>query len=165
MTWFAATARHTVETDSDQDGHPDTRNTFVSDSLVESEMDRNLDGRMDSKARFRNDVAVSDRQDNNFDGVYETIVYYDRGFWTHDESDADGDGVLDYRNQARHGVLYSSEWLNPSGNVVKRLVYDGLTSADGEIDTNGDGILDTRRRYSRLQEVIDEQPLRMTPAQ
>ncbi|HYM87082.1 MAG TPA: hypothetical protein VET30_10140, partial [Pseudoxanthomonas sp.] len=91
--------------------------------------------------------------DDNFDGRMETSYNFLRGLWSGTESDLDGDDSVDYRAEAVQGVIASEEWLDVSGNAVKRVDYEGGIATSGEFDADKDGKLDVRRRYDRLGEI------------
>jgi len=76
------------------------------------------------------------------------------------ETDHDGDGAADYRSNAINGVIYREEWLDPHQNIVKRITYKNGRADNGEIDSDGDGKLDSRRFYNRIAEVVRVEPMK-----
>jgi hypothetical protein len=143
--------------DQNEDGRFDE---FLSYSplhvLLKVESDRNYDGKIDliqqidRKSRTDNVVA-----DEDFNGSLESRWYYRANQPVLGEIDTDGDSTIDIRTQFRDGVAMSSEYLVRGSRRPARVEYydlGGLTSA--EVDTDRDGRLDTRYKYSDLMEVI-----------
>ena len=73
--------------------------------------------------------------------------------------DVDGDGDTDYRADAISGVVYGEEWLDSAGRVIKRVVFKGTRAVSGDLDTNQDGVLDTRQFFDAIGEIERTEPL------
>lgn len=145
--------------DYNGDGKADEQAYFEGGRLVRVEFDRNFDGQADEFVHYRDGVVSSSRVDDDFDGRPEAITHFVRGSWQTSETDRDGDGSIDYRIDAINGVVYSQEWLDASGRVVKRVVHKDGWPVRGEIDTDGDGALDTQRRYDARGEIEGSRPI------
>lgn len=142
--------------DHNRDGLLDEKSTYApSGTLLSVEIDRNLDRKVDVLARYdARGLIESARGDDDFDGVFETQSRYRDGNVVLTEADTDADGVPDLRSIFENGVLSSMEYMNPSTGLPLRVEYfklGKLTHAD--VDTDKDGILDTRQRYSPLGDV------------
>lgn len=140
--------------DYNGDGKPDERLFYAGDVLKRVENDRNYDGKIDATVSYAADgSAAHGESDNDFDGRMETKTRYLHGQWQSEESDDDGDGVFEYQADAISGVVYSQQWLDTQGRISKRVQYKGNVPITGEIDTDKDGILDTRRFYDSTGEI------------
>ena len=152
--WAANREPTTTNTlDHNGDGRADEQATFDGDLIKRIEYDRNFDGKPDEIYNYKDGIVSSSTSDNDFDGRPETVTRFLHGSWRSAETDHDGDGVIEYRADAINGVLYSEEWLDASERVIKRLVYKDGQPDHGEIDTDGDGAMDTSRRYNALVEI------------
>ncbi|MCW7536857.1 DUF2007 domain-containing protein [Aquabacterium sp. A7-Y] len=141
--------------DHNRDGVLDDRWTFSPTGRpVKNEVDRNLDGKTDYASLFdERGLIVSGTSDDNFDGVFETRAIYRQGNLMLTEADTDGDGYSDLRSDFRDGVLWSTEYVDPSTGRAARVEYFRLGKlARADIDTDRDGRLDTRVPYSPLGE-------------
>ena len=118
--------------------------------LLKVESDRNYDGKIDLIQQIdrkgRTDTVVADE---DFDGSLESRWYYRANQPILGEFDMDGDSTIDIRTQFRVGVAMSSEYMVSGSRRPARVEYyrlGELTSAD--VDTDRDGRLDTRYKYS-----------------
>jgi hypothetical protein len=146
--------------DYDGDGALEERWIFADGRLVRIEMDRNRDEKMDVIAHYdRRGSLERDESDNNFDGKMEERGEYIKGLPVLFKTDRDLNGGTDYRIEYLQGVIFREEWLDASGNVVKRIEYRGGEPFRGEIDRDGDGRLDTERDYDHRGEIVGSKPL------
>lgn len=148
--------------DHDRDGVLDEKWTYAPNGLLLTvEVDRNLDRKVDYVAHYGDrGVIQSADADDNFDGVFETKQAYRSSNVEMVEADTDGDGYLDLRTLYVHGVADSIEFINPTTgrpSRVEHLKLGVLQFAD--VDTDKDGVLDQRIRYSKLAEVVSREPL------
>lgn len=148
------------EIDYDGDGRIDERMYFAGDRVDRVELDRNRDGRVDQIFRYRakGDLARIE-SDQDFDGRFEQADDILQGNLDVTAIDRDGDGATDFRVGYEHGVYAIDEWLDRSGRVVKTVRYRNGWPASGEIDSDGDGKLDTTRTYDAREEIVDSRPL------
>lgn len=146
--------------DYDHDGVVDERMVFRGQRPLRLEADRNGDGSADAVTSFdRDGLPVASEEDLDFDGAREIVYRYHKRQAVTGSADYDGDGVPDWRHRFRHGVIADVEWLDRQGRVVKRDRYTGGRLSDGEIDSDGDGVLDTSRVYDAHGEVRSSAPL------
>lgn len=142
--------------DHNRDGVLDERWVYApSGSLLRSEVDRNLDTKLDYLAYHdRRGLIASAESDDDFNGVFETQMRFQFGSIETSVADTDGDGFRDLRSNYSHGVLASTEYLNPSTGLplrVEHFVLGKLVAA--EVDTDKDGTLDTRITYTPLGQI------------
>ena len=135
--------------DHNRDGVVDEKWTYAPNgTLLKYEMDRNLDGKIDFKGEYdHRGLMDKSESDDNFDGVSEV--------------DTDADGYPDLRWIYKSGVLTTAEYMDPAtGRVLRleQLSLGKLTSA--EVDTDKDGVLDTRLAYDKLGAVIATEQIR-----
>lgn len=146
--------------DYDGDGRAEERVFFAGERAERVESDRNRDGKADQIIRYGIDGTLDMiENDDDFDGGYETVTRFHHNQpqrWVVD----DGlDRKIDYRGEYLMGVLFREEWLDAKGNVVKSILYDNALPVSGEFDSDGDGRLDTARRYDRRGEIVSSEPL------
>ena len=143
--------------DHNRDGRLDERwFNSPSGTPVKTEVDRNFDDEVDYIFRFdqRGHVASAEA-DDNFDGTFETRWRYYQGNAEIGDVDTNGDSSIDRRFRSKHGILVSSEYFSPDSAQPVRIDYFQLGSiTTSELDTDRDGRMDTRRKYSDLAEVI-----------
>lgn len=149
-----------IGVDYDGDGRADERVFFVGKRAERVEYDRNRDDKVDQIIRYRLDGSLDMiESDDDFDGGYETVTRFHHNQperWVVD----DGlDRKIDYRGEYAMGVLFREEWLDSNGNVIKSIRYDNARPVSGEFDSDGDGRLDTARRYDRRGEIVGNEPL------
>ena len=143
--------------DHNNDGNLDERwFNSPSGTPVKTEIDRNFDGNVDYVFRFdrRGHVALAEA-DDNFDGTFETQWQFYQGSAAVGEVDTNGDSSVDVRFHSKHGVLVSTEYFAPGFVQPVRIDYFQLDKiSTSELDTDRDGRMDTRRKYSDLAEVV-----------
>lgn len=124
---------------------------------VQVEIDRNLDRKPDYVARYdARGLIESAESDDDFNGVFETGLRYRFGNveLTETDTDTDGDLYRDLRTVYTNGVMTSTEFLSPSNGLPLRVEHYRLGKlVDAEVDSNGDGALDTRVMYTPLGDV------------
>lgn len=156
VTWAALRGPDTHDVfDYNNDGIADERFIYSGNVLQRVEYDRNHDGKIDATLWYSaSGIPTRGESDNNFDGRQETESRYLHGQWLSDASDRDGDGVVDYEADAISGVLFSERWFDANSRIIKRLRYKDGNPVSGEVDTDKDGILDTRHHYDRTGEIL-----------
>jgi hypothetical protein len=143
--------------DHNQDGRLDERwFNSPSGTPVKTEIDRNFDENVDYVFRYdRKGRVTSANADDDFDGTFETRWRYFQGNAEVGDADTNGDSLIDSRLNMRHGVGVSMEYFVPGSTKPVRIDYFQLGKiTTSELDTDRDGELDTRRKYSDLAEVI-----------
>lgn len=146
--------------DYNNDGRPDDHAFYRGERLVRTETDRNFDGKVDLIFHYAPDgTATRAESDNDFDGRMEVATRFLHNQWQSEESDENGDGAADYQADAVSGVAYRQQWLDAEGRVVKRVQFEGGIPVFGDVDTNADGKLDTRRHYDRTGEIVRNENL------
>ncbi|MBC7992320.1 MAG: DUF2007 domain-containing protein [Rhizobacter sp.] len=147
----------TVEgVDYNRDGLLDEKWVYApGGSLLRSEADRNLDGKPDYLAYFdRRGLLDTAEADDDFNGQFETQIRFRFGSVESQVADTDGDGFRDLRYNFSNGVLSSTESLNPSTGLPLRTEHFKLGKLlHADVDTDKDGVLDTRITYTPLGEV------------
>jgi len=148
--------------DYDRDGLLDEKITYSPNGMpLKLEADRNLDHKIDYVARYNARGHLESAElDDNFDGVFETKQWLKNGNVEMSLADTDDDGYPDQRSSYTHGVIETTEYINPaSGKPVRieHFVLGVLKFAD--VDTDMDGTLDTRIKYTKLAEVASREPL------
>ncbi len=142
--------------DHNRDGLLDEKWVYApSGGLLRSEADRNLDGKPDYLAYYdRRGLLDTAESDDDFNGQFETQMSFRFGSIDSQIVDTDGDGFRDLRSHFVNGVLDSSEYLNPSTGLPLRVEHFKLGKLlHAEVDTDKDGVLDTRITYTPLGEV------------
>lgn len=145
--------------DFNHDGVLDIRwNYSASGAFLGSTLDRNFDRKVDYKSQTnQKGEEVSAESDDDFDGVFETKIQIKRGNFESVEVDTDGDTLPNLKSNYQHGVLVSTEYINPLSGLPVRIEHyrlGALTMA--EVDTNKDGKLDKRYIYSDTAEHTHE---------
>ncbi|MFP5410096.1 MAG: DUF2007 domain-containing protein [Gammaproteobacteria bacterium] len=132
-----------------------------SGTFLGSKVDRNLDGKVDYIETTGSDGNVASVDaDDDFDGIFESRHYLYRGNFRTSEVDTDGDTIADLKSTYQHGVLASTEYINPYTGLPLRVEHyrlGVLTAA--EVDTDKDGRLDTRYSYSPTAEITATQAI------
>ncbi|MBX9401439.1 DUF2007 domain-containing protein [Lysobacter sp. BMK333-48F3] len=140
--------------DYDADGIADERLIFEGQTLVRIEADRNTDSQTDQVSHYDPRGLVTEvEEDQDFNGVRETVTTFRDGQFTGLTTDYSGDGAPERQQTALRGVLRTEEWFDPQGRVIKRDHWTGGRLTSGEIDSDGDGALDTQRQYDERHEV------------
>lgn len=148
--------------DYNHDGQLDERWTYSPNGMpLKLETDRNFDGKVDYVATYdARGFIKSAEADDNFDGVFETRQWLQDGNVQMSVADTDGDGYPDMRTNYTHGVVESVEFIDPTSGKVRRVEHYTLgVLKHADVDTDRDGVLDTRLRYSPLAEVTGREPL------
>lgn len=146
--------------DHNHDGVLDERWSFsASGGFLGSTVDRNFDRKVDyqSHTNQKGDV-VSAESDDDFDGIFETKIQFKGGSFEYTEVDTDGDTLPNLKSYYKHGILVSTEYINPHSGLPIRIEHyhlDGLTAA--EVDTDKDGKLDKRYTYSNTAQITHEE--------
>lgn len=148
--------------DHNDDGVPDETWTYSPSGVVQSgSMDRNLDGKIDAIAKYGRKGELTDiSSDDDFDGFFETMALYSNGSAVVDRIDSNADGVADVVWSFRHDVPVKSEIINPATNLPLRVSYWNLGVLQrADIDSDKNGVLDTRITYSPLAEELKREPI------
>jgi hypothetical protein len=132
-----------------------------SGAITRTEVDRNLDGKVDHIAQHNQlGDTVSATVDDDFNGVFETQLRYQRNNIFLATVDSNGDGFPDIRTHYKNGVGISTEYINPATGLPLRVEYFHLgTLVKADIDTNQDGVLDTRQWYTDLAEIASSETI------
>ena len=141
--------------DYDGDGLLDEKWEYIHGRISKTEADRNFDGKVDYIIHFDNKgIVISGSSDDDFDGVFETDLMFSDGNDLWSKSDTTGDGYKNYQVFYSNGILSRVKFINPvSDRPVKIQRYEGLKLSSAELDTNGDGRLDTSYQYDEFEEV------------
>lgn len=146
--------------DFNDDGVLDERWVYSGDRIERTEFDRNRDRKPDEIVYYDDrGVALRGEVDRDFDGTMEESTEYLDGQPMRSEIDRDRDGRAEYRAEYVLGTLFREEWLDAEARVVKRVEYRRGDPHEGAIDSDGDGDLDTARRYDVRGEVVRAFPL------
>lgn len=148
--------------DYNGDGQLDERWTYSANGMpLKTEIDRNLDGKIDYIATFNARGHIeSAESDDDFDGVFETHQWLRNGSVQMTATDTDGDGYPDMRTNYNHGVADSVEFINPATGKPLRVEHYTLgVLKHADIDSDRDGTLDTRLRYSPQGDVTAREAL------
>ncbi len=160
VTLRAPGARDTV--DYDDDGLPDEYLFYARNGVLERiEWDRNRDGRTDAIATYDfKGAPKAGRQDDNFDGHFEAIYEAERAWIASTSITQTGNDHPEYRELFTHGVLASAEYLDPAtGAVRKKVAFRHGWPVSAQLDTDGDGSLETEHVYDRIGEITTTRTL------
>lgn len=132
-----------------------------SGTFLGTRVDRNVDGRPDYlEVADKRGYVVSAEADDDFDGRFETRYRFRAGNYDSGEVDTDGDTIVDLKMTYRHGVLASTEYLNPHTGLPVRVEHYRLSLLTAaEVDVDKDGRLDTRYTYSPAVEITGKQAI------
>lgn len=144
--------------DYNGDGQLDEKWTYVNNRMSRSETDRNFDGKIDLVYLYdRKGFVESSTFDEDFNGTFETDFYYEYGNAKWQMSDTTGDGFKNFRANYKYGIVDTAHFIDPvSKKVIKVQKFGPLKLISAEIDTTGDGTLDTLHEYDWAQEVSHE---------
>ena len=119
------------------------------------EVDRNRDAVMDLIYKYdRSGLPKTASADNDFDGVFDELTEFHNGNPITTKVDGDGDKFFEYVIEYKYGVSDVATWIDPmSLKVRKKQVYDGNNLVSAELDSNGDGVLDTVIEYDSIEEI------------
>lgn len=143
--------------DHNEDGTLDERWEYApGGAIVKLTLDRNFDTEVDFIQSYdRHGRATMADVDDNFDGTFESHWQFRRGNVEVAETDTNGDSYVDLRSIYQHGVLISEEHFLPRSEVPIRIEHYRLgRMVTAEVDTDRDGRLDTRYKYSDIAEVM-----------
>jgi hypothetical protein len=148
--------------DHDGDGLLDEKWTYSPSGAVRAyEVDRNLDKKADYVTRYDHRGLMEQTEtDDNFDGVFEGRMRFRANNVETTEIDTDGDTYPDLRSRFVDGILATTEFINPSTGHplrVESFKLGKMTHAD--VDTDKDGRLDKRIRYTPLGEASGTETL------
>jgi len=148
--------------DYNRDGELDERWTFSPNGMpIKTETDRNLDRKVDYVIHFdaRGHIESAE-SDDNFDGVFESKQWLKNGNVEMTLSDTDGDGYPDMRSTFTHGILDTTEYINPASGKPLRVEHFALGVLKyADVDLDKDGQLDTRIQYTPLADMASKEPL------
>jgi hypothetical protein len=144
--------------DHNGDGKLDENWTYVNNKLSKLEFDRNFDGKIDFIYSYdRKGLIESSSSDDDFNGTFETETHFDYGNAVWQTSDTTGDGFKDFRIDSKYGVIETAKYIDPiSKKIIKIKEYDPLKLRRAEVDTTGDGVLDTVYEYDSIGEITNE---------
>lgn len=161
---MALSLRTPVSTDGidfNRDGVLEEKWTYSGVALQKVERDRNRDGKMDYVADTdRHGMIDVAEQDDDFNGTMETRAQQEEGNVVSLERDFNGDGFFEYKEFFEHDVLVRAEILHPNTGLPRKIVYYAKLRMDyAEMDTNGDGTMDTRERYDPDGEPVSREAI------
>ncbi len=161
LTWNLLQApRPPSEIDYDRDGRADQFFYYFGERLERIEMDRNRDGKIDQTLYYGLDgIIARNEMDDDFDGRIDGHARYKYGQIIDIDVDADGDGRPEYRAEYRHDLILREEYMDADGIPVKRVEFRNGWPEHDAFDSDGDGRLDTKRRYDRHGEIVASEPL------
>ena len=135
--------------DYDGDGIPDEWWVYKGNRISETRMDRNFDKNIDLYLFYDHKGNLESMvSDDNFDGEFETGSKIKHGNWVWTNTDTTGDGFKNYQVKFKHGIIDTISYYHPqTKNKVKTEKYVNLVLSYSEIDTNKDGMLDSRIEY------------------
>lgn len=142
--------------DYDRDGRPEETSYYrLTGTIDRVEFDRNGDGRSDAVNTYDiRGAPGGSRLDQEFDGLFEMDVEYEHGWPARLTSTPAGAAYPEYRDFSTDGVLVSAEYLDPStGAIRKRVAFRHGWPVSAQIDTDGDGRLETEHVYDRIGEI------------
>jgi Putative prokaryotic signal transducing protein len=148
--------------DHNRDGVLDETWTYAPNgTAIKMEADRNLDRKVDYVGNFNaRGVMHAAEADDNFDGVFETKIGLRNGNAEVSETDTDGDGYADMLTRYVHGVVDTVEFLDLTSGKPLRVEHYALGCLRfADVDTDKDGKLDVRIKYTKLAEVVSKESL------
>ncbi len=141
--------------DYDGDGKLDEQWTYVNYRPSKVTFDRNRDGEIDEVINFdRQGLIESGLLDQDFNGTFDSEIYYDYGNIIWKKSDTNGDGFKNYREDYTFGIRSKGSFSDPkTKKLVKVQEFDSFLLVRTEVDTTGDGVLDTIYEYNDIEEI------------
>lgn len=141
--------------DYNGDGKLDEKWTYIGQRIAKNEIDRNYDGVIDAIFEYdRAGLVKKSVTDDNFDGVFESKTEFKQGNRVAYRSDTNGDGFKDYRGHFEHDILKRAEFYDPKTRRRLKVQHFDMVLTSAEVDTTGDGILDTLHTYDHIEEII-----------
>lgn len=155
MTIYYKTPVTDTGIDYDGDGKYDETWTYVNYLPSKTEIDHNLDGETDAIYFYdRKGLIESSSSDQDFNGTFETEIHYVDGNAAWQKSDTNGDGFKDYRIDFKHGIVDKISFIDPATRkVIKIQEYGPFTLKAAQVDSTGDGVLDTFYEYDSIEEI------------
>jgi hypothetical protein len=134
---------------------------------LKMEMDRNADHKTDDVATFDSrGQRTSVERDDDFNGTFETRLFFRDDVLQYEDTDIAGDGYPERRTYYKNDVPDFTQYLNPATGLPYKVVHYRLGEVVYvDIDSDGDGKLDTRLTYTRLGEVATRQAIVQQAAQ
>jgi hypothetical protein len=147
---------HESGIDYDSDGILDESWVYKGGRFSETRADRNLDKTIDLILFYNHKgLLESTKSDDNFDGVFETESKVKNGNWLWTKTDTTGDGFKNYRITFNNSVIDTiSHYNSLTRKKVKTDKFINLVLSYSEIDTNGDGVLDSKIEYDEYENPI-----------
>lgn len=150
------------QVDNDYDGNFEYIVKYDSEGYKnEGLSDRNGDGRPDHKFIFnKNGDVIKEFLDHNWDGEYEITVFIDTKDTTRIEFDTELRGCPNLIKHNKFNITHTAEYFRDCSNQpfkISHYVHGMLKTQD--IDTNYDGIIDTKRFYDKDFEIKRTEPI------
>jgi hypothetical protein len=130
-------------------------------TMVRLELDRDLDNKPDYIAQYNPRGELSSaKSDEDFNGTFETKYFFRRSNTDTAQTDADGDDYPEVFSYFETGILKSTEYRNPKTWKPVRIEHYKLGKpVYADEDTDGDGNLDTRTKYSEYGKELRGEPI------
>lgn len=153
--------QYTREVDDNADGLVEVRWTWDGSRLARGELDTNNDGRIDVVRVYgSNSTNYLETDDRDFDGRFEVETRYRSDVPEQASGDLDGDGYGEYVAKYVRGFLAEENYSDPTlRNITLRWQYATGKPATSEIDSDGDGRLDTFRQHDWRGEIVSARPI------
>lgn len=158
MTFYYHTPVAVDGIDYNGDGILDEKWTYVNHKISKTEFDRNLDGTSDFIYSFdRKGHIKSALSDEDFNGSFETEFHYGYGNIVWQKSDTNGDGFKNYRIDFKQGVMETITFISPvTKKPIKTQQYGPFSLLSAEVDSTGDGVMDTFYEYDSIEEIANK---------
>ena len=156
LVWIALRSPQTrAGIDYDNDGRLEETYVYNGVQLSRIEVDRNADGKPDLIYDWNvRGIPDAARSDADFDGVFESSTKYRAGQPELAQADLTGDAMVDYQAHFVDGVIVSGEYTDPAtGQVRKRIQFRDEMPTSAQLDTDGDGRLETEHTYDWMGEI------------
>lgn len=140
----------TTYEDLNDDGRPDVWWHYRKGVLYMSESDHNFDGKVDAVYSLTSTGLVKEsRIDMNFDGLFEMRGYHESGILSRSEIDVTSDAFPDIVYEFDRGSLVK-ETAMAHGKVRQIALYARHTVREMLVDTDSDGVFDTRHTFDKF---------------